>query len=77
MTRLPLCCLTCVSSSRCSVFKVRPAFETGWKRLSPLNASICLQISGGDKRNRTADLLLARQALSRLSYTPVFYGWWA
>ena len=26
--------------------------------------------SGGDKRNRTAGLLLARQALSQLSYTP-------
>ena len=25
---------------------------------------------GGDERNRTADLLLARQALSQLSYTP-------
>ena len=26
---------------------------------------------GGGKRDRTADLLLAKQALSRLSYTPV------
>ena len=26
---------------------------------------------GGDKRDRTADLLLARQALSQLSYAPV------
>ena len=26
---------------------------------------------GGDERNRTAGLLLARQALSHLSYTPV------
>ena len=25
---------------------------------------------GGDKRDRTADLLLARQALSQLSYIP-------
>ncbi len=25
---------------------------------------------GGDERDRTADLLLARQALSQLSYTP-------
>ena len=25
---------------------------------------------GGDERDRTADLLLAKQALSRLSYTP-------
>ena len=27
---------------------------------------------GGDKRNRTADPLLARQVLSQLSYTPDF-----
>ena len=34
---------------------------------------------GGDKRNRTADLLLARQALSQLSYAPIFLfkEWWA
>ena len=31
---------------------------------------------GGGKRNRTADLLLARQALSQLSYTPIM-KWWA
>jgi hypothetical protein len=28
------------------------------------------KIYGGAKRDRTADLLLARQALSQLSYTP-------
>ena len=28
---------------------------------------------GGDKRDRTADLLLAKQALSQLSYTPIWY----
>ena len=28
-------------------------------------------VFGGDKRDRTADLLLARQALSQLSYTPI------
>ena len=28
-------------------------------------------ISGGDKRDRTADLLRARQALSQLSYIPM------
>ena len=27
---------------------------------------------GGDKRDRTADLLNAIQALSQLSYTPIF-----
>ena len=30
-------------------------------------------ISGGDKRDRTADLLNAIQALSQLSYTPILY----
>ena len=28
---------------------------------------------GGDSRDRTGDLLLARQALSQLSYIPVLY----
>jgi hypothetical protein len=32
------------------------------------------KVFGGDKRDRTADLLLARQALSQLSYIPT---WWA
>ena len=30
--------------------------------------------AGGDKRDRTVDLLLARQALSQLSYTPAYAG---
>ena len=29
-------------------------------------------VRGGDKRDRTVDLLLAKQALSQLSYTPMF-----
>jgi hypothetical protein len=29
---------------------------------------------GGDERSRTADPLLAKQVLSRLSYIPA--GWW-
>ena len=29
-------------------------------------------LSGGDKRNRTADLLNDIQALSQLSYSPIF-----
>ena len=31
-------------------------------------------LNGGDKRNRTADPLLARQVLSQLSYTPILFG---
>ena len=42
-------------------------------------------LDGGDKRDRTADLLNAIQALSQLSYTPIWYclttlqeeRWWA
>ena len=31
-----------------------------------------IAILGGDKEIRTPDLLLARQALSQLSYTPIY-----
>ena len=37
----------------------------------PVLSSACA-IGGGDKRDRTADLLNAIQALSQLSYTPIF-----
>ncbi len=30
------------------------------------------QVSGGGERDRTDDILLAKQALSQLSYTPIF-----
>ena len=33
-----------------------------------------LRASGGGERDRTDDLLLAKQALSQLSYTPVYGG---
>ena len=36
------------------------------------------QVAGGANRDRTGDLLLAKQALSQLSYgpEPVRYVWW-
>ena len=35
-------------------------------------------MSGGGERDRTDDLLRARQALSQLSYTPDLHlAWWA
>ena len=34
---------------------------------------LSLTALGGDKRDRTVDLLLAKQALSQLSYTPIFW----
>ena len=40
--------------------------------LSDESASVNPFWSGGDKRDRTADLLNAIQALSQLSYTPIF-----
>ena len=40
---------------------------------SLLNTSVQLQKIGGDSRDRTGDLLLARQALSQLSYIPISY----
>ena len=33
-----------------------------------------IQINGGAKRDRTADLLRAKQALSQLSYNPINGG---
>jgi hypothetical protein len=39
------------------------------------NRKVCMDSTfsiGGDKRDRTADLLNAIQALSQLSYTPIF-----
>ena len=34
--------------------------------------SLPRETRGGDERNRTADPLLAKQVLSRLSYIPIF-----
>ena len=50
---------------------VRPAFQE--KKNSRLFRRL---FSGGDKRDRTADLLNAIQALSQLSYTPNFVIHW-
>ena len=42
------------------------------KQKSTVISYDALFLSGGDKRDRTADLLNAIQALSQLSYTPIF-----
>ena len=44
------------------------------KNLSLSFQTVSFTRNGGVKRDRTADLLRARQALSQLSYGPVFYG---
>ena len=49
--------------------------EKGNGLFSHENKPFCVPF-GGDKRDRTADLLNAIQALSQLSYTPeYFYKW--
>ena len=64
LTRLELVTsrLSGVRSNRLSYKPIFPAF-----RLFP-------QAFGGDKRDRTADPLLAKQVLSQLSYTPISLG---
>ena len=71
-----LCCLAFISFT--SLFSFQGA-RSGYKariKYSFLSILLRLYSVGGDKRDRTADLLLARQALSQLSYTPK-NGWWA
>ncbi len=41
-------------------------------RLTSNPASTESKVTGGGERDRTDDILLAKQALSQLSYTPVF-----
>ena len=56
--------ICCVSAERISPFNVESLY-TGWI------GSFCpTQLSGGARRDRTADLLRATQALSQLSYSP-------
>ena len=40
-----------------------------------LNTKLWIRRNGGGERDRTDDLLLAKQALSQLSYTPD-ENWW-
>ena len=46
----------------------------------PLHLPGDLKIDGGGERDRTDDILLAKQALSQLSYTPILRlprnTWW-
>ena len=42
-------------------------------RLFPASSFWSLASSGGDEEDRTPDPLRARQVLSQLSYTPVFF----
>ena len=46
-----------------------PVFKVQVKSMLTMSLS-CRKRSGGDKEDRTPDLLRARQALSQLSYVP-------
>ena len=48
------------------MFKIQRPFP-----LRTLNTELLTFFGGGGERDRTDDLLLAKQALSQLSYTPV------
>jgi hypothetical protein len=50
---------------------IEPSFLTSYKK-SPETVEFQGFSLGGDKRDRTADLLNAIQALSQLSYTPKY-----
>ena len=70
----------------CSVFLWKRHFKSPQDRIKTKVRSICVRKKfkspetvkfqgfsfGGDKRDRTADLLNAIQALSQLSYTPKY-----
>ena len=55
---------------RCEVLFLQQKSACNKKAVGQTNG---LVNSGGDKRDRTADLLNAIQALSQLSYTPILY----
>ena len=47
-----------------------PACRSGCSLPSPSLLSTLTELSGGGERDRTDDLLRAKQVLSQLSYTP-------
>ena len=57
-----------LSGGRSNLLSYKPILV--WlKSLKPKGSDVA--ILGGDKRDRTADPLLAKQVLSQLSYTPI------
>ena len=61
----------------CSICSVGNCFYLLQKNSSIIHCAVFKEPlpfrAGGDKQNRTADPLLARQVLSQLSYTPILY----
>jgi hypothetical protein len=84
----------CVSSLRCkiSAHRLKQARTRGFRTSMQSSACHAGRSSGGARRDRTDDLMLAKHALSQLSYGPVrgrrtndgrhicrpsFESWWA
>ena len=67
-----------LSGARSNLLSYEPSSrQTPYPPLPPQEKAELFQYSilnGGDKRDRTVDLLLARQALSQLSYTPIYHS---
>ena len=58
-----------LSGGRSNRLSYKPIFRLA--QILSLKGSSDISIRGGDKRDRTADPLLAKQVLSQLSYTPI------
>ena len=77
VSQLILSSLTAVSGLSRYLFAGRTRFiaplNGGTRFIAPLNGGTRLiaPLNGGARRDRTADLLRARQALSQLSYSPI------
>jgi hypothetical protein len=81
--RATICCtiqLGSISSLRCQKSRTSPSIRTGecetmFSRTTNLGRwrpkSLVIKPSGGARRDRTDDLMLAKHALSQLSYGPV------
>ena len=66
-----MCCVISTMSTNPPIPRKKPARETGKPCFQSLRSKHPPPASlGGGERNRTVDLLLAKQALSQLSYTP-------
>ena len=61
-----------LSGGRSNLLSYKPILV--WLKSLSLFGFLDIPIHGGDKRDRTADPLLAKQVLSQLSYTPMCLG---
>src|SRR5262249_11935253 len=61
------------TSSRCQISCLRIRLHDLWRKRKDVLCGRAGDSAGGARRNRTDDLLLAKQALSQLSYGPSRY----